>query len=62
MIDDTKPKSVANPLVDETKLNRMKLKIYSLEHRNETASPKMSDTEMREKIIKIIEEEAKKCN
>lgn len=46
--------------VDSKKLNRMKVRILDLERKNILTNSK-TDSEMIEKIQKIIKEEAKKC-
>ena len=49
-----------NGHVDAAKLNRMIREIYTLESKN-TKTGEFSDTAIKEKIEKIIEEEANKC-
>ena len=46
--------------IDSTKLSRMCMKIYAAERQN-TLTNEHTDSEMVEKIKKIIEEETKKC-
>ena len=45
---------------EEKKLKRMIIRIYTLERENSKTVAK-TDKKMREEIINIIEEEAKKC-
>ena len=47
-------------VIDETKLHRMKMRIYLLEKENMTINER-TDSQMIEDIKKIIETEAKKC-
>ena len=46
--------------LEEAKLRRMIFRIYGLE-RNNTKTQSMTDKVLKQKIIEIIEEEAKKC-
>ena len=46
--------------LEEAKLRRMINRIYGLE-RNNTKTENMTDKVLKQKIIEIIEEEAKKC-
>ena len=46
--------------LEAAKLRRMIYRIYSLE-RNNTKTENMTDKVLKQKIIEIIEEEAKKC-
>lgn len=48
------------PELDETVLRRMRMRIYTLERENQKTKI-YSDKAMREEIIKIIEEEIRKC-
>ena len=53
-------KNMGEIVVDETKLNRIKLKIYHLERQN-TLDNKFTKSQMVEEIKKIIEKEIDKC-
>jgi len=57
MIDVTENEELE---LEEAKLRRMIFRIYGLE-RNNTKTENMTDKLLKQKIIEIIEEEAKKC-
>ena len=52
--------TVNDIVIDEAKLNRIKIKIYHLERQN-TLDNKFTKTQMVEEIKKIIEKEIDKC-